>query len=75
MKKFDKAYLFNTIILVIILMSFWMTIKIDNDSRLPQNINTDYYMNSLPYVYVILICLAVLILFNVYKVINVKKNI
>lgn len=69
-KKIDKAYLFNIIMSGLTLMSFCITIKIDNDSRLPQNINTDYYMNSLPYVYVILICLVVLILFNLYKAIK-----
>lgn len=74
-KKVSKAYLFNIIMSIITLISFWMTIKIDNDSRLPQNINTDYYMNSLPYIYIILFCLFVLILFNLYQTIkNIKKS-
>lgn len=50
-----------------------MTIKIDNDSRLPQNINTDYHMNSLPYIYIILICLTALVILNLYKFIKVRK--
>ena len=59
----------------ITLISFLMAIKVDNDSRLPQNINTDYYMNSLPYIYIILFCLIVLVLFNLYQAIkSIKKS-
>ncbi|WLF68943.1 hypothetical protein Q6375_13325 [Clostridium septicum] len=74
MKIFKKGYLFNTFTLIIILVSFLITIKIDNDSRLPQNANTDYFMNSLPYIYLILICLIALITFNLYKAITTKKT-
>lgn len=74
-KKISKAYLFNIIMSTITLISFLMTIKVDNDSRLPQNINTDYYMNSLPYIYIILFCLIVLVLFNLYQAIkSIKKS-
>lgn len=73
MKIFKKGYLFNTFTLIIILVSFLITIKIDNDSRLPQNANTDYFMNSLPYIYLILICLIALITFNLYKAITTKN--
>ncbi|GAA0070806.1 hypothetical protein UT300003_23300 [Clostridium sardiniense] len=74
-KKISKAYLFNIIMSIITLISFWMTIKVDNNSRLPQNINTDYYMNSLPYIYIILFCLIVLVLFNLYQAItSIKKS-
>lgn len=73
MKKVNRAYLVNIIILIIIFINFCITIKIDNDSRLPKNINTDYYMNSLPYIYVILFFVIILILFNLYKVIKDKK--
>lgn len=74
MKIFKKGYLFNIFTLIIILVSFLITIKIDNDSRLPQNANTDYFMNSLPYIYLILICLIALITFNLYKAITTKKT-
>ena len=75
MKKISKAYLFNIIMSIIVFISFVATIKIDNASRLPQNINTDYYMNSLPYIYIILFCLSVLILFNLSQCIkSIKKN-
>ncbi|AYE33831.1 hypothetical protein [Clostridium septicum] len=74
MKIFKKGYLFNTFTSIIILVSFLITIKIDNDSRLPQNANTDYFMNSLPYIYLILICLIALITFNLYKAITTKKT-
>ena len=73
MRKNAKDYLFNIAISVITLFSFFMTIKIDNDSRLPQNINTDYHMNSLPYIYIILICLTSLVILNLYKFIKVRK--
>ncbi|WLF70499.1 hypothetical protein Q6375_05785 [Clostridium septicum] len=69
-----NVYLFNSFTSIIILISFIMTIKIDNASRLPQNINTDYFMNSLPYIYLILICLIALIIFNLYKIISTKNN-
>ncbi|MBS5938077.1 hypothetical protein E5347_12390 [Clostridium sartagoforme] len=74
MRKNAKDYLFNIAISVITLFSFFMTIKIDNDSRLPQNINTDYHMNSLPYIYIILICLATLVILNLFKFIKVRKT-
>lgn len=75
MKKIGRAYLFNIAISVIALISFFMTMKIDNVSRLPQNINTDYHMNSLPYIYIILICLVALILLNLYQFIKSKKTV
>lgn len=74
MRKNEKGYLFNIALSVITLFSFFITIKIDNDSRLPQNINTDYHMNSLPYIYIILICLVALVLLNLYKFIKVRKT-
>ena len=74
MRKNENGYLFNIAISVITLFSFFMTIKIDNDSRLPQNINTDYHMNSLTYIYIILICLSALVLLNLYKFIKVRKT-
>lgn len=74
MRKNEKGYLFNIALSVITLFSFFITIKIDNDSRLPQNINTDYHMNSLPYIYIILICLTALVILNLYKFMKVRKT-
>ena len=75
MKKCSIGYLFNIIVSAIISFSFFVTIKLDNNSRLPENVNTDYYMNSLQYIYRILICLFILIIFNLYKfVISIRKN-
>ena len=75
MKKCSIGYLFNIIVSAIISFSFFVTIKLDNNSRLPENVNTDYYMNSLPYIYIILICLFILIIFTLYKfVISIRKN-
>lgn len=45
MKKCSIGYLFNIIVSAIISFSFFVTIKLDNNSRLPENVNTDYYMN------------------------------
>lgn len=72
--KFKKEYLINIVISLVTLISFFMIIKIDNESRLPININTDYHMNSLPYIYAVLIGLCVLIIFNLYKFLKVKKQ-
>lgn len=74
MKKFKMSYIFNLVMLGITLLSYCMTIKIDNDSRLLINMNTDYHMNSLPYIYIILISLVFLIIFNLYQVIKDRKK-
>lgn len=75
MKKFKMSYIFNLVMLGITLLSYCMTIKIDNDSRLLINMNTDYHMNSLPYIYIILISLVFLIIFNLYQVIKDRKKV
>lgn len=74
MRKFKKEYLINIFISLVTLISFFMIIKIDNESRLPINIYTDYHMNSLPYIYIVLIGLCVLIIFNLYKFLKIKKQ-
>lgn len=74
MRKFKKEYLINIFISLVTLISFFMIIKIDNESRLPINIGTDYHMNSLPYIYIVLIGLCVLIIFNLYKFLKIKKQ-
>lgn len=75
MKKISKICLFNIILTITILLSFIMTIRIDNASRLLENINTDYHMNSLPYIYLILVCLIVLIVFNIYHCVKSIKKV
>ena len=74
MRKFKKEYLINIFISLVTLISFFMIIKIDNESRLPINIDTDYHMNSLPDIYIVFIGLCVLIIFNLYKFLKIKNQ-
>lgn len=75
MRKLENGYIINIILTLITFIGFCITIKIDNLSRAPQNINTDYYMNSLPYIYLILISLVFTIIFNLYKIIRTKHKV
>lgn len=61
-----KEYMVNIIFSLIATISFFQIIKLNNEARLPQNINMDYYTNSLLYIYIILISLGVLTIFNIY---------
>lgn len=54
-----KTKITNLIASIISAYSIYMIIKIDNLSRLSENINTDYYMRSLPYLYLIIISIFV----------------
>lgn len=69
-----KEYIVNIILSLIATISFFQVIRLDNEARLPENINTDYYMNSLPYIYVILICLGALTIFNIYMLSRYGKK-
>lgn len=44
----------NIVSYIIILFSVFAIIKIDNETRMPEYINTDHYMNDLPYIYAIM---------------------
>lgn len=67
-----KLKVTNITLSLIGLITFLLMIKIDNESRLPQNIDTDYYMNSLPHIYVILFIFVVLILINLVSMLKKK---
>ena len=54
-----KTKITNLIASIISAYSIYMIIKIDNLSRLSENINTDYYMRSLPYLYLIILSISV----------------
>ena len=54
-----KTKITNLIASIISAYSIYMIIKIDNLSRLSENINTDYYMSSLPYLYLIIFSISV----------------
>lgn len=70
MKKLEAI---NIISLITLAISFFYMIKIDNDSRLPANINTDYYMNSLPFIYLIIGSLIVLTIISCVRIWHLKK--
>lgn len=70
MKKLEAI---NIISLITLAISFFYMIKIDNDSRLPANINTDYYMNSLPFIYLIIGSLIVLAIISCVRIWHLKK--
>ena len=57
-----------------LIITFSIVTKIDNISRLPENINTDYYMNSLPFIYLIFAILIILILTNIIAIVKSKNN-
>lgn len=71
MKKLEAV---NFISLVTLAISFFYMIRIDNQSRLPANINTDYYMNSLPFIYLIIGSLAVLIIVAFLRMRYLRKE-
>ena len=54
-----KTKITNLIASIISAYSIYMIIKIDNLSRLSENINTDYHMRSLPYLYLIIVSISV----------------
>ncbi|WP_297633159.1 hypothetical protein [uncultured Clostridium sp.] len=72
--KIRGGYVINIILSVITTICFFYIIKIDNESRLLQNINSDYHMNSLPFIYLVLICLGAITIFNMYKLAMEKGN-
>lgn len=71
MKKLETV---NILTIVLLGIGFFNMIKIDNDSRLPGNINTDYFMNSLPYIYLIIACILVLVLLTLLRIRYFKVN-
>lgn len=71
MKKLETV---NIVSLMILAISFFYMIRIDNNSRLPANINTDYYMNSLPFIYLIIGSLVVLIIISFLRIRRIRKQ-
>ena len=62
----------NVVSFCIILACLYGIVRIDNFSRLPENINTDYFMNSLPYIYLIIIIALPNIIFDTVQVLKKK---
>ena len=71
MKKLEGL---NIISLVILATSFFYMIKIENEARLPANINTDYHMNSLPFIYLIMGSIIVLVIISFLRIRHLRQN-
>lgn len=71
MKKLEAV---NIISLVTLSISVFYMIKIDNHSRLPENINTDYYMASLPFIYLIIGSIIVLAIVSFLRMRHLCKE-
>ncbi|WP_265458985.1 hypothetical protein [Enterococcus sp. HY326] len=69
MKKLAAANLSFTILAS---LSFFYLIQIDNASRLPENLYTDYHMRQLPFIYLLIFALGALFISNL--IIILKKN-
>ena len=48
-------------------------LAIENTARLPEYINTDYHMNSLPFIYICLIAMLELVILNTVWMIKFRK--
>lgn len=48
-------------------------LAIENTARLPKYINTDYHMNSLPFIYICLIAMLALVILNTVWIIKSRK--
>lgn len=69
-----KLEAINILSIITLAISFFYMIKIDNKSRLPANINTDYHMNSLPFIYLIIGSLVVMIIVALLRIRYLKKE-
>lgn len=48
-------------------------LAIENTARLPEYINTDYHMNSLPFIYICLLAMLALVILNTVWMIKFRK--
>lgn len=71
MKKLEGLNLLSILTLAI---SFFYLLKIDNASRLPENINTDYHMSALPFIYLIIGSLIAMFVLAVLRIRKIKKD-
>lgn len=70
-----KLCIANLVMSIIASTAFFSIIKIDNESRLPENIYTDYHMNSLPFIYLLTLALIVLIAVNLSILFSKKSRL
>lgn len=69
-----KLEILNGLTLLTLAVSFFFMIKIDNTSRLPIHLGTDYHMNALPFIYMIIFSLLVLVILSVIRIKEYQKK-
>lgn len=58
---------------IVSIFSFFKILAVENTARLPEYINTDYHMNSLPFIYICLLAMLALVILNTVWIINSQK--
>ena len=69
-----KKYIINSLLTIVSIFSFFKLLAIENTARLPEYINTDYHMNSLPFIYICLLAMLVLATLNTVWIIKSQKT-
>lgn len=65
-----KSKLLNIAMALLSGFFLYKIISIDNMSRLPQNIDTDMFMDSLPYIYALIGALVIILLTNIIQLLK-----
>ena len=68
-----KKYVINSLLTIVSIFSFFKMLAIENTARLPEYINTDYHMNSLPFIYICLLAMFIIVILNTVWIIKSKK--
>lgn len=69
-----KRSILNICFSIITLISFNVMLQIENTARLPEYIDSDYHMRSLPYIYIILISILIVIVLNLFYICKDRKK-
>lgn len=64
--------LINLILSAVSLIDFMVILRIGNIARSPEFIETDYFMNSLFYEWLLIILLCIMIIYNLFYLIKDK---
>lgn len=68
-----KRYIINSLLTIVSIFSFFKMLAIENTARLPKYMNTDYHMNSLPFIYICFIAMLALVILNTVWIIKSRK--
>lgn len=68
-----KKNIINSLLTIVSIFSFFKMLAIENTARLPEYINTDYHMNSLPFIYICLLAMLALVILNTVWIIKSRK--